>query len=101
MLRRVAISLLLVVGILGQELVEERLGGPGGMLTAPGIASLVQQAIGWLDGASAPDLVKSENGIIFEVSGGSFFLTAGLGQTSSSMADILTRVSSLVMLNTM
>jgi alpha-L-fucosidase 2 len=38
------------------ELANERLGGPGGMLTAPGIGRLVRQAVGFLDGASAPDL---------------------------------------------
>ena len=30
----------------------------------------------------APDRVKSENGIAFEVSGAFFFLSAGLGQTA-------------------
>ena len=38
------------------ELANERLGGPGGMLKASGIARLVQQVIGFLDGAEAPDL---------------------------------------------
>ena len=48
------------------ELANERLGGSGGMLTAPGIARLVQQAVGFLDGASAPDLGAD---VLAEVSG--------------------------------
>ena len=39
--------------------------------------------------------------IIFEVAGGSFSFCAGVGQISSSVADIRTRMSSLVTLKTM
>ena len=45
--------------------------------------------------------MKSENAIALDVSGDCFFFCGALGQISSSMADMRTRMSSFVTFQTM
>ncbi len=65
--------------------------------------SLISSKIGFTTSGMGitPETVNFENAIDSAVPGAFFYLSGGLGQTSSSTADIRTRISSLVTFQTM